>query len=105
MDVLSGGKGKKQKEKEAQKNWFASKVCGGDIPGPVAVLIAFHRSIRWLEEVKPENSMRISWTKVLVNLFSGNSFQLTDHPAVDLFQQHILGQGDQVRTDGLSLSR
>jgi len=26
LDVLAGGKGKKQKEKEAQKNWFASKV-------------------------------------------------------------------------------
>ena len=26
MDVLAGDKGKKKKEKEAQKDWFASKV-------------------------------------------------------------------------------
>jgi len=36
--------------------------------------------------------------------FSGNSVQLTVRLAVDLFQQHILKQGEQVRTDGLSLS-
>ena len=105
MDVLSGGKGKQQKEKEAQKNWFASKVGGSDKPSPKTVLIGFYRSIRWPEEVKLESSMRISWIRVPVNLFSGNSVQLTDRPAVDLFQQHILNQGDQVRTDKLSLSR
>jgi hypothetical protein len=30
LDVLAGDKGKKQKEKEAQKNWFANKVGGGN---------------------------------------------------------------------------
>jgi len=60
LDVLAGDKGKKQKEKQAQKNWFASKVnemAGGGQAGE-------------LEEDKLDK-------------------------AVDLFQQHILGQGSQ----------
>lgn len=28
LDVIAGDKGKKQKQEEAQKNWFASKVGG-----------------------------------------------------------------------------
>jgi len=60
LDVLAGDQGKKQKEKQAQKNWFASKVnemAGGGQAGE-------------LDEDKLDK-------------------------AVDLFQQHILGQGSQ----------
>ena len=30
LDVFAGDKGRKQKEKEAQKNWFAGKVGGSN---------------------------------------------------------------------------
>lgn len=34
LDVLAGDKGKKEKQKVAQKDWFASKVGGGKIFTP-----------------------------------------------------------------------
>jgi len=60
LDVLAGGKGNEHKQKQAQKNWFASKVnemAGGGQAGE-------------LKEDKLDK-------------------------AIDLFQQHILKQGDQ----------
>ena len=102
LDVLAGGKGKKQKEKEAQKNWFASKVGRGNTSShPIAALIVFRRSTRWPAEAKLESSTRINWTRVRGRPTMERSALLTDSAAVDLFQQHILKQGDQVRAGGL----
>lgn len=43
LDVLAGGKGKQQKEKEAQKNWFAGKVGRRDTFDFYLGLIVFTR--------------------------------------------------------------
>lgn len=64
LDVLAGGKGKQQKEKEAQKNWFANKVGRYDTLHPIVALIVLLRSTKWPAEVKPESSTKISWTRV-----------------------------------------
>jgi hypothetical protein len=70
LDVLAGDKGKKQKEKEAQKNWFANKVWLLYFSS-VVVLIAFARSTRWLAEARLGNSTRISWIRVLERFIVG----------------------------------
>ena len=41
LGVLAGDKGKQQKQKEAQKDWFASKVSGGNAFFSAAIFIAF----------------------------------------------------------------
>ena len=52
-------------------------------------------------EVRLESSTRISWTRVRRHsTIVDRSVTLTDNAAVDLFQQHILGQGSQVRQTG-----
>lgn len=55
LDVLAGDKGKKQKQKEAQKDWFANKVGGSNASDPVFIFIVFFRSTRWPAEVKQES--------------------------------------------------
>ena len=66
----------------------------------ILVLIVFARSTRWPVGVRPENSTKISWTRVRKYFTMGRSATLTADVAVDLFQQYILKQGDQVRADG-----
>lgn len=55
LGVLSGDKGKEQKQKEAQRNWFATKVSGGSALHSIVVFTALFRSTRWLGEVRPES--------------------------------------------------
>ena len=59
------------------------------------------RSTRWPVEVRLGSLTRISWTRVRRHsTIVDQSATLTDNAAVDLFQQHILGQGSQVRQTG-----
>jgi len=51
-------------------------------------------------EVRPGSSARISWTRVRNYFTMGRSVTFTEDAAVDLFQQHILKEGNQVRANG-----
>ena len=97
LGSLAGGKGKQQKQEEAQKNWFANKVGRGNIFRQAPVFIALHQVNEMAGggqagELKEDKLDKGAWGLLKVVLVV-----LREDLVVDLFQQHILKQGDQVR--------